>query len=940
MRLQRRTLCVQLALAFGAGSVWAQEAPTAPVQRVEITGSSIKRIEGEGSLPVITLNRAAIEQTGATSVTELIQALPSMQGFTSSSDSINGGGGGATTASLRNLGEKYTLVLLNGRRVAPFDSGSTVNLEQLPLSAIERIEILADGASSLYGADAVAGVVNFITRSGGTDGRVDIGVSVPQHAGGRGTEFSISKGFGDLETDGVNVLAAFGYRKQDAIMASQRPFSKSGVVPFSYKGTDYMLFQTSINGNPPNIEITDAGYETLALYNPSIMANGNCGADPASFVRGSVCRFDYASTVQMQPSTQSTNLFLSGQVKLSQNWVGFGELLLGRTSMEGKYAPPAQPLSMEVGGALYNRYVAPYLTDLGVDPADIANVSYYMRVRDAGQRSDDTITKATHFVVGTEGTIGNFDTSFTYTHSQNRFATEFTGGYLSMNKMNELINSGAWDPFQQGTPESQAALAPAILSGPEGPGKSSLDVLSAHMSGPVFKMPAGDAYLGAGLDASRQGFALHPVPILMGPNVLQPDYSDYPVGANNGALPVDATRDVKGAFAELMMPLAKGWEVTAALRWDSYDAVKNDENFDADGSLLPPATQGKSYSAATYKLSTRFQPLPQLMLRGSVGTGFRAPSLTEITAPLADFGQTNSRECPLPANDPRLVGCRPGSYEYRIMSSGNPSSGDTGLSPEKSTQWSLGARIEPTPDLSIGLDLWSVRIKDVLTTVPEETAFTNFSLYQDLFVITPENGTGLPILTLLRSPINGAVAKSRGLDWDMMWRNKFEDFGQFTLQWRGTYLFESSVDYGFGGGSESSLGQFNNSRVAFRVQSVVTGTLKTGAFTNSLSWSYRPGYKDQSYSAGDATVFLRNPDGSRGAATDFPGLDVPATHLFDYQGRWDYDQSLSLTFGIRNLLDKDPPMSLKTVAGNIVGFDPRYADGVGRTFYLKASYKF
>ena len=153
-------------VAMGVGLVsqgtFAQEANGAvDVQRVEITGSSIKRIAKEGALPVQTLSRKDIEQIGAQSVADLIVALPAFQGYITASASVNGGGAGVQSASVHAIGTAYTLVLLNGRRVAPYGTGSAVNLASIPLSAVEKVEILTDGASTLYGSDAIGGVVNF-----------------------------------------------------------------------------------------------------------------------------------------------------------------------------------------------------------------------------------------------------------------------------------------------------------------------------------------------------------------------------------------------------------------------------------------------------------------------------------------------------------------------------------------------------------------------------------------------------------------------------------------------------------------------------------------------------------------------------------------------------------------------------------------------------------
>jgi len=253
--MQKQTkIAAAVLLAMGAvatSSAWAQSS-----QRVEVTGSSIKRIAAEGALPVITISREEIDKSGATSTQELIQNLPSMQGFISSANSVNGGGGGVTTASLRDLGPAYTLVLLNGRRVAPYNTGSSVNLEQLPLSAIERIEILADGASALYGSDAIAGVVNFITKSNTSDGGIDIKLSRPQAAGGDQNSVSLSKGFGSYDKDGFNVLVGASFQKDQQIKASEREFSKTGVFPFTYQGTNYFFYQTSAIRTRPTFSCT------------------------------------------------------------------------------------------------------------------------------------------------------------------------------------------------------------------------------------------------------------------------------------------------------------------------------------------------------------------------------------------------------------------------------------------------------------------------------------------------------------------------------------------------------------------------------------------------------------------------------------------------------------------------------------------------------------
>ena len=941
--MKRTPICTGVLVALGSlvattgSSVWAQT-----TERVEITGSSIKRIAAEGALPVITLTRKDIEQSGATSVRELVQALPSMQGFTPASNSVNGQGGGTTTASLRNLGEIYTLVLLNGRRVAPFNTGSTVNLEQLPLAAIDRVEILTDGASTLYGADAIAGVVNFITKRNSTEGGIDLSVSSPQKKGGRETQASISKGFGSLDRDGFNVIAGVSFEKEDAIFASQRDFSKSGVVPFEHNGQKLYLWQLSANSNPPNVDTGDFAGTLGAFYNPQLVLKGDCGADPGSRRQGATCRFDYASTVQAQPSAERKNLFASGQLKLGKDLTAFAELMVSDVSITASFAPPAQPLSMTIGGTLFNRYVVPTIASQGVRVQDLEYADYYMRLRDAGLRTDEFRTKSDHVVLGLEGTVFSVDGAVSYTRSANTQTDTYTGGYASRTKLNELIDTGKFDPFVQGTAASVAALAPAVLNGLVATeDKSKLDVFSLKGSKALFDLAGGKSYVGFGVDLMKQGWSRTPAPIILGPGPLQPGYADFPVGSSNGTLPFDTTRKSNGAYVELLLPVMKSLEITGAARRDSYDSAENSRNFDNIGRPLASGEQGNKSSKTTFKLGLRFQPTPEVLLRASLGTGFRAPTLQDITKPLSDFGVIGTqRACPVVAPDPLAVGCRPNPTQWKVQTGGNAAVGALGLKPENSEQWNIGLRLEPNTTLSAGIDLWSVKVKDIITVVPEDTAFDNFATYRNLFAVTTEAATGRPIFTFNQTPINGAVAKSTGVDVDVTVKAP-TPIGKFTGQASATYLVESYFDYGFGGGKESSLGKLgSDDQVAFRTLIRLQGTLETGRFTNTLTVSWKPGYTDQSYVEDDNTIRIRNADGTPGAFVGIDGFKVPSYSLVDFQSRFVLNKELSFTAGVKNLLDKKPPFSIKTVAGNMLGFDPRYADGKGRTFYLSGSYRF
>lgn len=226
------------AATFAAPVVVAAETGIAEVERITVTGSAIKRTDLEGALPITVISRADIDRSGVTNTAELVQQLPSMQGFTTSSDSVGGDGGGTQTASIHNLGEEYTLVLINGRRLAPADSGSSIDVSSIPISAIERVEVLTDGASALYGSDAIAGVVNFIMKENFQGFSVNARYDKPEEDGGSGYDVGFTTGFGDIDTDGFNVMLSYSHNDREQLKATDRDYASSGIIPFNNNDRD------------------------------------------------------------------------------------------------------------------------------------------------------------------------------------------------------------------------------------------------------------------------------------------------------------------------------------------------------------------------------------------------------------------------------------------------------------------------------------------------------------------------------------------------------------------------------------------------------------------------------------------------------------------------------------------------------------------------------
>lgn len=942
----RTKICTALLLATAANA-WAQDNPN--VQRVEITGSAIRRVESEGALPVTVISRDAIEKTGALSITELIQKLPAMTGgnFQQSSSSVNGNGNGTTTAAIHALDQKYTLVLLNGRRVAPFGGfgaaggDGSVNLESLPLDAIERVEVLTDGASALYGSDAIAGVVNFITKRNQTDAAISFNGTHPTQAGGSKWSAGISKGFGDFDKDGNNLLLSYSHDVQNKLMASQRAASRrGGLIPVTINGQAAELYQPSSNSLPGNIYL-DSGTH----LNPYLAANGNCGANSIVFAAGDRCFTNYAATVQDIPGSKRDSVFITDHFKLNENTTLFAEALWSKFDMTAGFAPSAQPMGLgnqDLDGQpldnLWQKYVVSNPDVSASDKAGGASLHY--RSFDGGDRTDIWETVAHHYVLGAEGTAFDWDYSASLTFSSNTDQDKLAGGYLDFNTFVNLIKDGKYDPI---VPIAGQSLDSAQLHGTFLKSKISQNSLNLHASRDLFQLPGGTSSLAIGLDVTKQKMSQATSAMAQFGNgtAEEANASDYAVGGFYGYVPMSASRNNEGVFAELLMPVFKKTDVTVSARFDKYERVKNDMPFTQvpnDLQPLPSQEQGNSFSHPTFKLSFRSQPADMLLLRGSFGTGFKAPSVNQIAAPLAFSTNTSgSYACPFP-DTPVCVSNGTDPEQWDLISAGNPASGSAGLKAETSKQWTLGGRLEPAKGLSFGLDYWGVKLKNqILSGMPEGYAFANAAALSSLFVVPYRDPSGPQTVALIQKPFNAGSANYQGLDWEFNFATN-TPIGKVSADLSGTHMLKA--DYELPGGKQTDLGRFGgDNNVVFRdIFRVILG-LKTGDWTNTLTVNYKSGYADQAYTADSGNVLAVGADGSLGDGVAYNGK-VSAYTTADWQTRWDFSKSLRFTLGVVNIMNQRPPLSLKIVGGNQVGYDGRYADPTGRAIAVGASYKF
>jgi len=923
MKLQEKVgaRSVRLALAVLAGSTLfagqasAQEEP-AVIQKVEITGSAIKRINVEGALPVQRLSAEQIAKTGATSVADLIQALPSMQGFTIAAIAAGTNSGGRVSASIHGIGESYTLVLLNGRRIAPQGSGSAINLNAIPMSAVEKVEILTDGASALYGSDAIAGVINFILKKNLQGGSIEGNWNQPrQSRAGGSTNISATYGFGDLDTDRFNVMVSARHDEQTQIKATDRDFANTAYVPYSWNGKNYIYDRTSAAAIPANVSATfnPVGGVTAAPigFNPYLKANGTCGPMNQVALSNTAlvqnCGFDYVQTIEIVPENRRDSFFGKATFQATDNIQLFAEAAYSRLDLTARIAPNTASVSIAKGSPLYNTYVRPYLTT--TQDANVRAVTASYRTYDWGTRDSQTITDSKNLVLGAEGEIGtwNFGTGLTW--SENSIDERYVGGYVKNNEFRQMLANNQFNPFLgigQQTAATNQLIANSVYNGSIREASTTLKGIDARASGEVFKLPAGVVQAAVGGDYRTYHYQ-------QTPHATSADIFGF-----SASPAYDMERANYGVFTELNVPVVKSLELTASGRYDTIESVKN---------KLANRDMGKKESASTYKVTARWQPTQTFLVRGSYGTGFKAPSMLDIGQPLVSAGFTSgSYDCPANLRAENADYCQVGKRQYNVVSGGNEN-----LKNEKSKQYTIGFRLEPTASFSVQADLWDVKIRDAVSSVSEAQIFADPVKFRQLFTTFVDPGNNQTYWAKQTLSINIGQTHNQGIDWETTYRHRF-GIGNLTTTLNGTYLIKA--DYSRPGTSNEFVNSMNkygiDDQVSFRHIVRLSTSLDTGPVTNTIVANYRNGYTDA-----EAT--------SRNVATNVLEtfrIEVPSHLTFDWQGKWQVTKGIGLRAGIKNIADRNPPFSLRASSGHQVGFDPRYADPMGRTFYLTGNYTF
>jgi iron complex outermembrane receptor protein len=789
------------AFSAACAGALAQQAPTdpqanaaAPVQRVEVTGSYIRRADAETPSPVQVLDAKDLRNSGYTSVGEVLQHITANGAGTLSQNFSGGFAAGGSGISLRGLNNNATLVLIDGHRMASYplaDDGSRsfVDISNIPFEAVERIEILKDGASAVYGSDAMAGVVNVILKKNfhGTTLSAEKGIA---HEGGGKTEhFTATHGWGDLDADGQNTFVSLEYRRQDPIFYTQR----------KNKGVWQELDMSRFGGSNKALGVVtpqNTAPLTLSPYLLNPNAPRSFGADNSaafSFFPGTACG-SYAQmasggcayddpTKQIQPKTENINLLASYTKKLAGDWEANVKASMfesrvtipqGLTNFASSYGSQLELMSGVAPHYIPNSAI-PAIRVPANYPGNPFGVAAIVRgpMPGAPERNITTDSRAYRLAADVGGTAGAWDLNFSLGYTRNNLERKSYGA-LNVPALNAALNRPV-NPYQIYGTNSAADLA-AIFKTVRSFDTSELDFAEARAARSLMKLPGGDLQISTGASIFHTK--------LSAPAMPNAD------GITNGAYAF-GSETVSSAYAEFSAPVLKSLEIDGAVRFDRYSLAGN---------------------STTPKLAFKWTPNEMFALRGTLAKGFRAPGAAENGNSASAGGVGTNADPVLCAGGYRPDGRYPAGT---VIASCNESliglsTTNPNLQPEHSVSATLGVILEPVRGWSTAVDLYQIKVNDQIVggplsgtpvriaPVPSDCADGNGGVV----TCTPSIGR---IAYYPATPINANSTRTRGVEFDTRYRWNLGSYGRLRTEFQYTHAFSytmmiGGVEYELAGG--------------------------------------------------------------------------------------------------------------------------------------------
>jgi len=881
MALTAAGVCAQPA-SVQTGSTQAADEIT--LDALSVTGTRIKRAAVEGALPVVVFERTQIEASGHNSVADFLRNT-SFNSFGSYQSTSGDAGLGATFIDLRGLGQGRTLILVNGRRAPTSPQvGQGNDLNTIPLAAVERIEILSDGASAIYGSDAIAGVVNIIMRKDFSGTQIRFGQGFPRRDGGDTEEGSLLFG---ISGERGHLFAGMSHNQRDMIFTRDRDFWANPPAASTYSNNFYVA-----DIDPDNAVF---GYSPLfRLRHPvhgSVVPGGCEGSHfrTAGSGAGRGCAFDTKQQSAKLAKTTTDAVFARSEYLFNSDWKGHFNASLSRANGRGRlpsalsnpwsggdvFIPPGSP--NHPGNPLgHNRGNSD-----GYDP----DTPYFLRHRfvASGARDDTTETLTQDVLLGVEGRAGRFDVDVAVRRSASRF--RFIGnGYIIGELAQQAISDGSYNIY---SPLSNpAAVVDGFTASIQRTARSTNNEIFASAGVDLLSLPGGTIKTVVGAEYREETYA---------DNYDDVSLSGKVIGISG--TPAAGSRHSSAVYVETLLPLTNALELTLAARHDDYSDY---------GSDVSP------------KASLRWHPLQRWTFRASWGEGFRAPPLSLLSR------QTQFESVPV-FHDPtcELQGIpTPCVTEVTAWEISNPH-----LESEQSEQFGLGAVWDAAHWLSMSLDYYNIKVFNQITSVG---LMTVYECINGIGTLCPGGLNVFPANTTLPDPalglgvvidpatggIIGGQTGNTNIDQVQTEGYDFSLHTTFNLNWG---KLRNSLQTGYVSQYRSNHGDSIVGRPGIpRIRGNLSSTWSSGSF--SVQWNVNYIGGTQSLARREVVIYDQFEIPVPEEVLALP-MRLPSWITHDVQITWNAPWKAQLTLGVFNLGNREAVI------------DPYYGDDFDSALY-------
>lgn len=903
---------------------------------VTVTGTYIRNIDVQTALPVTTITQQDIALSGASTVSDLLSQLPQSAAFDNNETSTgpNDARGDAASINLRGLGSGNTLVLLNGRRIAPhpISAGAvprlSTNINQIPLGAIERIEVLRDGASALYGSDAVAGVVNIILKKDfdGLDAHVRYG---HVETGGLGETSATLLGGHNSDDGRTNVMGFLGLYRRTALQASDKSFTSTGDLRDRANSTSTRWDNRSLSGPYGNFVTGTANADGSFSYRDVTAIDGDTfhtapGDNGVDIVPGSLprsLRYDYTPDYTLLPKTRRYQFYGAVNHDFDNDIHAYADAFYYHA--HSFIANAASPISANSDNDIYvpasnyynpfgTRFYGPGTAHPDEQPSDVLIKNY--RPVEIGLRTADVTSKAWQVSAGLRGLIGSWqwDVGADYGKGQ---TVDYGGNMMSESRLRAqlaLDTPDAFNPFGGPGANTPTALD-AVRITTWRKGSAGLGSINARASGDLFDIPGGSVQAAAGLQYRHESYSDRRDPFTLNDDVI----------ALSQSADADGSRNVYAAFAELFVPIFSESNSIPGLHRLELSLAGRTEHYSDFGDATKP------------KVSLAWSPVDWLLLRGTYSEGFRAPTLAQVFT-----GQIVRRNTGTP--DPYRVDVTGtpadlGDESRQVRRGGNPD-----LGPEQAKENSFGFVFQApfARNLSISADYFRIRQQDVIDTYGEAQQLAlDFQLRESGQGSNP-NVVRLPVTDADRAAfaawnaahpddqrapagtidyvrdtfINIARREVSGVDFGLKYRLRQTRLGNFNFKVNIAYLDEFLQQLDASSPEQQQL-EYNGLP---RVRGVAGVEWNRHRYSAGLLARYISSFKDTSA-----------PTDANGDYFRVKAWTVYNAYVGLKLGDPDARHASSLRLGINNVFDKDPPLADENRGYFETIHDPR-----GRFYYL------